>query len=81
MALIIESSCINCDICEPECPNKAIALGENIYEINPEKCTECIGHYDQAQCLIVCPIDCIKKDQNNIEDEQTLYEKFLIIHG
>ena len=45
MALLITDECINCDVCEPECPNKAIYEGELIYEIDPHKCTECVGHF------------------------------------
>ena len=59
MALIISDECINCDVCEPECPNEAIAQGAEIYEIDPGKCTECVGHYDTPQCIEVCPVDCI----------------------
>ncbi len=61
MALIITDECINCDVCEPECPNEAISQGEEIYEIDPNKCTECVGHYDTPQCVEVCPVDCIPK--------------------
>lgn len=50
MALIITDECINCDVCEPECPNEAISQGAEIYEIDPNKCTECVGHYDAAVC-------------------------------
>ena len=63
-------------MCEPECPNEAITLGNDIYEISAEKCTECVGHYDEAQCIKVCPIDCIESDPEFIENEQTLLEKF-----
>lgn len=59
MALLINDDCINCDICEPECPNDAIFMGESIYEIDPNRCTECVGHYDTPQCQEVCPVDCI----------------------
>ena len=59
MALIITDECINCDVCEPECPNEAISQGAEIYEIDPNKCTECVGHYDTPQCVEVCPVDCI----------------------
>lgn len=59
MALKITDECINCDVCEPECPNDAIYQGEEIYEINPNKCTECVGHFDEPQCREVCPVDCI----------------------
>ncbi len=81
MALLIEDSCINCDMCDAECPNEAITLGDEIYEIDPDKCTECVGHYDKAQCVLVCPIDCISPDPAHIEDEETLLAKFTRMHG
>lgn len=81
MALIIEDACINCDMCDPECPNGAITLGEEIYEIDPNKCTECKGHYDKPTCVSVCPIDCIKPDANHIETEKELLAKFFKMHG
>lgn len=59
MALLITDECINCDICEPECPNDAIFQGESIYEIDPNRCTECVGHFNEPQCRQVCPVDCI----------------------
>lgn len=77
MALMITDECINCDVCEPECPNNAISQGEEIYEINPNKCTECVGHYDKPQCVEVCPVDCIPKDSNHVEDRDSLYQKYL----
>lgn len=49
MSLFITDECINCDVCEPECPNDAISQGEEIYEINPNLCTQCVGHYDEPQ--------------------------------
>ncbi|WP_077285383.1 YfhL family 4Fe-4S dicluster ferredoxin [Cognaticolwellia aestuarii] len=81
MALLIENSCINCDMCDPECPNEAISMGDDVYEIDVEKCTECVGHYDKPTCVSVCPIDCIKPDPNKVEDEETLLAKFLRMHG
>jgi len=81
MALFIESSCINCDMCDPECPNEAITLGDEIYEIDADKCTECVGHYSEAQCVSVCPIDCVKMDPNHVENEATILAKFTRLHG
>lgn len=81
MALKILSACINCDMCEPECPNKAISLGEEIYEIDSDKCTECLGHYDTPTCVSVCPIDCIITDPKMIEDEDKLLAKFFKMHS
>ena len=76
MALLIETDCINCDMCEPACPNEAIYYGESIYEIDPDKCTECVGHYDDPQCIDVCPIECIITDPEHKESPQELLNKF-----
>ncbi|HSG03165.1 MAG TPA: YfhL family 4Fe-4S dicluster ferredoxin [Marinobacterium sp.] len=76
MALMITDECINCDVCEPECPNEAISPGDEIYEIDPKKCTECVGHYDTPQCVEVCPVDCIPKDPDNVETEAMLMQKY-----
>lgn len=77
MALKILDSCINCDMCEPECPNRAISMGPEIYQIDPERCTECVGFYDAPTCMQVCPIDCIIHDPDHVEDRETLYAKFV----
>lgn len=76
MALIITDECINCDVCEPECPNSAISEGEEIYEIDPALCTECVGHYDEPQCQQVCPVDCIPNDPDRVETRDQLMEKY-----
>ena len=76
MSLKITDECINCDVCEPECPNEAISQGEEIYVIDPEKCTECVGHYDTPQCVEVCPVHCIPKDENRVETKETLWAKY-----
>ena len=81
MALLITSKCINCDMCEPECPNQAITMGDKVYEINPDLCTECIGFYDHQTCVSVCPIDCIIWDPAHVESESQLLEKFVALHG
>jgi ferredoxin len=77
MALLINSLCINCDVCEPACPNQAITQGEEIYFIHPERCTECVGHFDEPQCVVVCPVECIDKDPAHPETEQQLLLKLL----
>ncbi len=76
MSLLITDECINCDVCEPECPNEAIYMGEEIYEIDRDKCTECVGHYDEPQCVEVCPVDCIPKDEANPETQEQLMLKY-----
>jgi len=81
MALYITDECINCDVCEPECPNGAISQGDGIYEIDPDLCTECVGHYETSQCVEVCPVDCILKDPEHKETEDQLMEKYRKIIG
>jgi ferredoxin len=76
VALLITDECINCDVCEPVCPNEAISQGPEIYEINPNLCTECVGHYDEPQCVSVCPIDCIPLDPDVVETKEQLLEKY-----
>ena len=76
MALYITDECINCDVCEPECPNGAITQGDDIYVIDPTLCTECVGHYETSQCVEVCPVDCIPKDPNNEESQDELMAKY-----
>ena len=76
MALRITDECINCDVCEPECPNQAITLGQEIYEIDPDKCTECVGHFDEPQCVQLCPVACIPVDPQHVESRETLWQKF-----
>ncbi len=76
MALMITDECINCDVCEPECPNEAISQGSEIYEIDPNKCTECVGHYDTPQCREVCPVDCIPVNPQRQESREQLQGKY-----
>jgi ferredoxin len=79
MALMITDQCINCDVCEPECPNDAIYQGVEIYEIDPDKCTECVGHFDVPQCQQVCPVDCIPLNPDRVESREVLNQKFLML--
>ena len=76
MSLYITDECINCDVCEPGCPNEAIYMGELIYEIHPALCTECVGHRDQPQCQLFCPVDCIPLDPQHAESHDELMDKY-----
>lgn len=77
MALIINALCVNCDVCAPACPNQAITQGETIYEIDPARCTECVGHFDEPQCIAVCPVECIDPDPAHPESREQLHRKYL----
>ncbi|MBT8445790.1 MAG: YfhL family 4Fe-4S dicluster ferredoxin, partial [Gammaproteobacteria bacterium] len=56
--------------------NNAIFDGEEHYEIMPERCTECVGHFDTPQCVAVCPVDCIPLDPDRVETREQLLEKY-----
>ena len=81
MALMITDECINCDVCEPECPNDAIYQGEEIYEINPDLCTECVGHFETSQCVEVCPVECIPLNPDRVESSEELQLKYEKLTG
>jgi len=76
MALMITSECINCDVCEPECPNQAISMGESFYEIDPQRCTECVGHFGEFQCVQICPVECIPLNPFHLESREQLQAKY-----
>jgi len=76
MALKITDLCINCDVCEPECPNQAISMGPEFYVIDFRRCTECVGHFDQPQCREVCPVDCIPLDPEHVETREQLLARY-----
>lgn len=81
MALFITDECINCDVCEPECPNGAIAQGDEIYIITPSLCTECVGHFEESQCIEVCPVDCILVDPEHEESKEVLMQRYTELTG
>ena len=76
MSLMITDECINCDVCEPECPNDAIAMGAEHYDIDPQRCTECVGHFEEPQCRQVCPVDCIPLNPMVKDDQASLWERY-----
>lgn len=49
----ITDACKACGTCLPECPVEAIAEGDPIYTIDPNKCTDC------GSCISNCPSDAI----------------------
>jgi ferredoxin len=81
MALMITDECINCDVCEPECPNQAISMGAEIYQIDPDRCTECVGHFPEPQCVAICPVACIPLNPERVETRETLMQKYLRLTG
>jgi ferredoxin len=80
VAIVITDECISCHACEPECPNGAISLGADIYEIDPMLCTECVGFSDTPQCAYVCPIDVCVDDPERRETEEDLFARARRVH-
>lgn len=81
MALLINDLCIVCDLCIPVCPNKAISRGDEIFTIDPALCTECVGHHDEPQCVVVCPVECIDPDPEHPETNEQLLAKLARLQG
>ena len=81
MAYKITEECINCGACEPECPNQAISAGDEIYIIDFNKCTECVGHFDESQCAAVCPVDACIPDPEHHESREELEVKYRKLTG
>ena len=53
-----------------------VRAGQPLYEIDPARCTECVGHFDEPQCVQVCPVACIPLHPGHVESQQTLWQKF-----
>jgi ferredoxin len=81
MAYKITEECINCGACEPECPNQAISAGDERYVIDPNRCTECVGSYDESQCASVCPTEACVPDPEHKETKEELKAKHLKLQG
>ena len=84
MATIITDECINCAVCEPECPNEAIDDGSredlDYYYIDPELCTECVGFHGEEACQEVCPVDWCIPNEDIVETEEVLLARAIKLH-
>ncbi|MHB1845261.1 MAG: YfhL family 4Fe-4S dicluster ferredoxin [Deltaproteobacteria bacterium] len=80
MATQITDLCINCGACEPECPNGAISQGEELFLIDPNLCTECVGFHEREACAKVCPVDCCLPDPALVETEAELLLRARRLH-
>ncbi len=80
MSMLITDLCILCGACEPVCPNEAISEGPELYEVESELCTECVGFYDEQQCVEVCPVDAVIFNPDDFETLEELRAKYLAMH-
>ena len=81
MALMITNECTLCDACVTECPNDAISEGDDLYVIDSLRCTECVGHFDEPQCKLVCEPDCIAPNPEFAESPDELQAKYEMLQG
>ncbi len=81
MATMITEDCIACGACEDECPNGAIRLGDEIFAIDPARCSECVGFSDMQKCAEACPVDCCVDDPERREGEEVLFKRAEKIHA
>lgn len=81
LATYITDECINCGACEPECPNQAISEGDEIYVIDPQRCTECVGFHSDEACQSVCPVECCIPNPDIRESEAELLLRAQTLHA
>jgi len=56
MTYTITSDCIGCDRCTTACPTGAIQkVGPSQYQIDGDRCTNCLPSYRVPQCWATCP--------------------------
>lgn len=80
MATTITPECIQCGACLPECPNEAISEGAETYQIDPARCTECVGFHEKEACQAVCPVECCLPDPARPETESVLAARAISLH-
>ena len=81
MPLMITGACINCDACVAVCPNHGISKGKNVYRIDQDACSECVGFFSTPQCAKVCPMDCCVLRTDIVLTEEALFERAKALHA
>ena len=59
---------------------KYIKVWQEICEIEPARCSECVGFCDEAACLSVCPVEAPEPDGERVESEALLLERARSLH-
>jgi ferredoxin len=80
MAYQITDECAMCGMCVWECPNAAITEGEGMMEIDPDKCTECVGSNPSPRCVKECPNEAVVLDPLHSETREQLLAKWQVLH-
>jgi len=50
------------------------------FEIDPARCTECVGFHDYEACQAVCPVECCLPDPDKQEEAQLLLDRAIKLH-
>ena len=58
MAYKITDDCISCGACAMECKNEAISEEAEVYVIDPDKYTECVGNFENHLNVLSMPGRC-----------------------
>jgi len=80
MAYMIGDGCLECGACEAACENGAIVARMGGYEVDPSRCTECVGVAESPQCVDVCPIELPEPDPSHDETREELLQKWQGLH-
>jgi ferredoxin len=81
MAYLITPECIKCGGCANECPTRAISEGKEAYQIDPVRCTECLGAGITAACVTICPVNAVVPDFARCESASQLKVKHDALDG
>lgn len=61
--------------------SKHFALSGNLTYIVPEKCNDCVGFFDEPQCVDICPAGAIVHDKELPQSVDDLLNKKKLMHG
>lgn len=84
--MILPERCADCKLCAELCPVSAILPpsrreGRPATQIDPDRCTECVGHFAWPRCVTFCRIGGIVRDLDRPEDRPDLIAKWKAITG
>jgi len=70
---------------DAEANHYRVSVGQGVdnttYVISSDRCTECVGHFNEPQCMAACPIgDCCVPDPVFPESKELLMERAERLH-
>lgn len=76
MSMVIQKDkCVFCGACVWECPTQAISTLSDVPTVNGSRCTECYGHFGEAQCMVVCDFEAIQLQAESLEDLEGKFKR------